>query len=384
MPDNLSDKLNDQITERAIDLQRVKGSVRLDVLAALTLIQDELVENLIRIGPTEVQAPRFQKTRMFKLFEQTKTSIGTGIAEVKHIHEQRLRELAEVESQFALNLLNTSIGVDVATVALTPEQLTASSTRSSIFGASSRNWWARQATRLQNQFADKIRSGVVLGKSTPEIVRTVRGTKAFNFEDGIMKLSKRQAEALVRTSVQNVANEARLRTYENNDDLIKAIQWVSTLDTRTTDICIALDGKQWTNDEAKTPIGHNKTFPGPTAHWNCRSSQVPITKSWNQLNRGRQFNRRNFQSEFQRQLEQQGFSKSQIRDIVADTRASMDGQVAQDLTFPQWLRKQSKARRVKVLGVERAALFDAGEINLNQLTNQDNRPLTLEQLRAKT
>jgi hypothetical protein len=42
----------------------------------------------------------------------------------------------------------------------------------------------------------------------------------------------------------------------------------STLDGRTTQVCIMLNGKQWSLPGYE-PIGHNEVWPGVIAHWNC-------------------------------------------------------------------------------------------------------------------
>ena len=62
----------------------------------------------------------------------------------------------------------------------------------------------------------------------------------------------------------------------------QAIEWVSVIDDVTTDICLELDGLQWwlpddpQDYEAYEPIGHDIPFPGPIAHWNCSSTQIPV------------------------------------------------------------------------------------------------------------
>ena len=62
---------------------------------------------------------------------------------------------------------------------------------------------------------------------------------------------------------------------------------------------------------------------------------------------------------------------------------SMDGQVAAETTFEDWLKKQSKGRQDTVLGDGKAALWRDGKINFRDLLDQNGRPLTTEQLRAK-
>ena len=97
---------------------------------------------------------------------------------------------------------------------------------------------------------------------------------------GIMAQSAAQAVTLVRTSIANAANAARLASFAEEGAI--AVEWVSVIDDATTDICLGLDGLQWLmpddpfDFENYIPIGHDIPFPGPIAHWNCRSAQIPV------------------------------------------------------------------------------------------------------------
>jgi hypothetical protein len=176
----------------------------------------------------------------------------------------------------------------------------------------------------------------------------------------MMDLSRSSAERLVRSSVQTAANAARQATYRDNQDLIAAEQWSATLDTRTSHWCLVRDGLQYTPGEHK-PIGHDVPWlEGPGAlHWSCRSTSVPVLKSWRDL----------------------GIDEDEIPHT---TRASMDGKVPASMTFESWLRKQPVARQDTVLGVTKADLWRRGKITLRDLLDQDGRPVSMEELRAKS
>src|SRR5438105_8691570 len=88
------------------------------------------------------------------------------------------------------------------------------------------------------------------GQTIDQLVRRIRGTADAGFADGIMQTTRNQAEALVRTSVLAVSNEAQLQTFKENDDLVKGVQWISTLDAKTCEICAALDGLEWEYPES--------------------------------------------------------------------------------------------------------------------------------------
>jgi len=226
---------------------------------------------------------------------------------------------------------------------------------------------------LQDRFTVAMRTGMLQGESVPQLAARVRGTRALGYTDGIMNLSRQQAQTLVRTSVIGVANLSRLNTYADNADLIKAIQWVSVLDDRTTLICIGLDGKQWKMPPSGDmedyggyePIDHNKAFPGPTAHWGCRSTQVSVLKSLDEL------------------ATQDAYANlpEDIQDPAV--RAAMDGQEQVGGTYEDWLNRQDVATQNDILGIGRAELFRAGQLDLTDITDQSNDPLTTEQLIAK-
>jgi SPP1 gp7 family putative phage head morphogenesis protein len=166
--------------------------------------------------------------------------------------------------------------------------------------------------------------------------------------------------AITRTAVQTISKDARLASLEANADIIKEVQWVSTLDSRTSDICIVRSGKLWTYPDFK-PVKHKIPWNGgPPAHWNCRSTFIPITKSFEELTNGR------------------------IKDKVEPaTRASMDGSVAADLTFDTFLRRKPPAFAEEMLGKGRAKLWRSRKITLNQLLDQRGNPLTLQELIQK-
>ena len=168
-----------------------------------------------------------------------------------------------------------------------------------------------------------------------------------------------QANALVATSVNAVSNRARTETFKENDDVIKGQQQVSTLDNKTSDICISYSGMAWDLEGEPLP-DTNTTLPfngGPPRHFNCRSSLVPVLKSFEELG-----------------LPPQNFPEG--------TRASIDGQVPADITFNEFLRGKSKTFQDRLLGKRRAGLWRSNRINLRDLVDQTGRPLTVDELLA--
>jgi len=75
---------------------------------------------------------------------------------------------------------------------------------------------------------DAIRQGFVEGQTTDQIVRRIRGTRANQYRDGILEISRRSAESVVRTAINHTANVARQELYKANDDLIDSWRFVAT------------------------------------------------------------------------------------------------------------------------------------------------------------
>lgn len=161
----------------------------------------------------------------------------------------------------------------------------------------------------------------------------------------------------------------------------------STLDSRTTLICQALSGLQWSLPDYE-PIGHDQPYPGPTAHWGCRSTTVAVYKSFAELSKSKSVTteaggKSDVDAIFRRNLKEAGLTDEEIEKSVYNARASMDGQVASDLSFDDWLGSKSKAFQDEALGPGRADLWRDGDITLAQMIDQTNRPLTLDELSKK-
>ncbi len=376
----MDDRLPDAFTGHTIDILRVAAGHQQIALQALLDLETDLVGKVANARSLNA------RTRFLRMLEECTASIRLAYEGIEKKHRKQLAGLATVEAKATVGFINEVIGADVLGVSLSLNQLTAISTGPNIMGHSARTWWQGQDESLQQRFRGEMTRGQLLGETNEQLVRRVRGTAQAGYTDGVMAVSRREATSLVRTSALSTANAAREKTIEDLDDVVDAIQWVSTLDGRTTLICQGLSGKIWTIPDYK-PVGHNKAYPGTTAHWNCRSTRVPVLKSWEEL-MGRKLpslDNKKLEDTVKKKLAAQGMSKEQIEAVTINSRASMDGQVNKDLTMDEWLAKKDDTFIDKTLGPGRAARWNRGkgELSLSDLTDQNNRPLTLKQLDAK-
>lgn len=374
---NAADNGADQLHTQTISLLRVEAGLRQQALAALVKLQGNLTGQVANSAGLTVN----KAAKLKALLAQTTDTIELAYKELTHDQTDSLKQLAVVQGKAARKVIDVQLGAAVSSVAIAPKTLEAVVDAKILNGWSSAEWWAGQSKALQDKFGQAMQQGIFLGESTDELVRRVMGTKANGYKDGIMEVSKRDAAALVRSSVIAVTNEAKLRTYQEMGDLVKGIQWLATLDTRTTPICRALDKKVWRLPDM-APVGHDKKWPGPTAHWQCRSTQLPVLRSWAEL-AGKELpsiNQQELDDAVRKKLAAAGWERDRVDKAVVGARASMNGELPAETDWQEWLENKSDGFVEKLLGPGRAKMFTAGKLKLSDLTDQNNRPLTIAQL----
>lgn len=377
MAENLSTAFADEAKAHTINLLRIEAGMRMEVVGMLEELEGNLIKQLATTDLTTAKKERLQA-----FLDQTKAQVSAAYKQINEVGEANLEKVAAISSKQVGKSIDAALKVNVGTV-LTPQQLTRIAKGPIVEGSPMADWWAGQDLAAQRRFTGAIQQGLLLGEDMAAIQRRVRGTKASGYTDGALSVSKREAAALTRTAVQAVNNQARIDTLLENDDVVKGIEWVATLDARTTKTCMALDGKQWRLPDLK-PIGHDKAFPGPVAHFGCRSTQSPVTYSWEEL-AGKKLKAANgatFEEAFQKRLEQQGFTPAEAATIKANQRASMDGQVSASKDWQKWLEGKGDQFALEQLGPGRFKLWKDGKLTLTDLTDQQGRELTLAELEA--
>jgi len=290
----------------------------------------------------------FRTKRYIDMLRQTDAILKTGMADSQSRLLDTLFPLAKQEAAFAINKLTQSLptGLNLNFTGPDPATLRAVVTSNPMQGKFLRKHFAELTSSTQAQVRSQINIGIAQGESIPKIVRRLKGTRAANFSNGILQTSRRNTTAIVRTAVSHTSNAAREAAYAANEDIVKGVQYVATLDTRTTDICISLDGQVF-------PVGEGER---PPQHMQCRSTTTPVLKSWNELG-------------------------IKLNEAPAGTRASMNGQVSAKTTYGSWLKTQPVSVQNEALGVARAKLFRAG-MPVDKFVNNLGKSLTLEQLAA--
>jgi len=346
MIEPVNHRILDGAIRHAVALERVKTTeVRRLVRFLNEKVEPDLLARLARhLGRGTMTEKRL------KDLKDAVTGVTTGgYARLGEHLSERLNEIGLAEAEWNRAMLQWAMPAGITVDLRSPHIgiLKASLARSRVQGELVQDLVKLSGQATARKVMGQIRVGLAQGEGIDRIVRRIRGTRARGYADGILSTSRRNIEAIVRTSISDIVNRAGEAVYEANRDVVKGVQLVATLDTRTTDICIHYDGQVFDVGEG----------PRPPFHYGCRTRTVPVLRSWRQL----------------------GIKAGELE---PGTRASMDGQVSEKLTYNEWLKKQPAAVQDEVLGPTRGRLYREGKVKIERFS-VDGRRLTLEELRRR-
>jgi len=214
-----------------------------------------------------------------------------------------------------------------------------------------------------------VRSGVFAGETLDQISRRLIGRLDFSQKGNVKqialaggeltKLANHQIQTIVRTSVNQVTNQASQAVYAANKKVSPKYEYVATLDSRTSAICQRLDGQTFDYNNG----------PTPPQHFNCRSTTVPVV---------------DFDG-----LQKKYPSLEKPPASVLDTRPSITGRVPQGTTYGNWLLNQDRKLQVKTLGSEgKVRIFKklakkegSGQAALRKMIRNDGTEVSLAKLK---
>lgn len=382
----------------AIDLNRYSNSVARRIINSYNDIIIDAVNQLRTID--ELAAP-VKAARLRGILAQLRDSLSTWAGNSTEVTAIELQGIAQLQSEFVTDQLRRALPAGARTAVNTveispqfaqsvvttdPTQLNVVTLSDDLFAAAygspqTYSLTAAQgatitlpngqvvekafrgiATSQAEQFSQVVRNGLLTGEPTPAIAKRLIGSLQFGEDAKTVKqliaaggqstaVANNQVMALVRTSINQVANAASQQVYEANQDITKKYRYVATLDSRTSSICRALDGREF--EYGKGPM--------PPQHFNCRSTTVPVID-----------------------YKTLGFTPP-----PEGKRAASGGMVPAGTTYGEWLAKQSQADQAEILGSGKAAYFrrlsqqHGPQTAIAKLVRDDGSELTLAQLRKR-
>jgi SPP1 gp7 family putative phage head morphogenesis protein len=399
-----------ELYRNAIDLNRFSNGVAKRIAVAYNDLVLDAVDQLR--GIDELAAPA-KAARLRAILAQLKQSLegwaGTSTLAVV----ENLQGLAELQSEFVANELRQALPVSlreqirsvqispqfaqsVATVDPTqinvvslsddlqaavtgaPQTFSLTAAQGSTVTLPNGKVLAKSFRGLAESqadlFAKTVRNGLLTGESTDKIARRLKGRLRFGdlgplsvrqlAQAGgeLTSVANNQVMAMVRTSVNQVANETSQQVYKANQDVTKRYRYVATLDSRTSPICRSLDGRSFEYGKG----------PTPPQHFNCRSTTVPII-DYSGLGIARPP-----QTELRRPNTAFGPSRARRGDTVPSNQ-----------TYGEWLDKQPKEVKADVLGASKVPYFNrltekfGSTVAIRKFVSQDGSELTLDQLKRR-
>jgi SPP1 gp7 family putative phage head morphogenesis protein len=388
----------ESLYRNAIDLNRYSNSVARRVINAYN---DIIIDSVNQLRTIDDLAAPVKAARLRGILAQLKDSLGTWAGDATELTALELQGLAQLQSEFVTDQLRKALPVGgrdaVRTVEISPQfaqsVVTTDPTQLNVVALSDDLFAAVQgapatfsltaakgatitlpngevvakafrgiAVDQAERFSQVVRQGLLTGETTPDIAKRLIGNLQFGEEAKTVRqlvaaggqataVADNQVLTLIRTSVNQVANSASQQVYESNQDITKKYRYVATLDSRTSAICAALDGKEFEYGKG----------PEPPQHFNCRSTTVPVID-----------------------YEGLGFTPP-----PPATRASKDGQVPADQSYGQWLHKQPREVQAEALGTGKVAYFNrladkyGPKDAIAKLVRDDGAELTLDQLRKR-
>tara|TARA_B100001094_G_scaffold282231_1_gene294199 strand:+ start:116 stop:1261 length:1146 start_codon:yes stop_codon:yes gene_type:complete len=369
-----------ELYRNAIDLNRYSNGVARQLVRAYNDVVLDVVDQLR--GIDELASP-VKAARLRAILAQLDESLNSWSAASVNQITKELQGLAVLQAEFAAGQLEKALpagaAATVRTVEISPAlaeaivtsqptvagvvnlsdsferiarspvsfQLTVGQQITLPNGEVLREAFQNMSARQSEIFSLSVRNGLLEGQSIENIVRRAKGRLNRDQRGSIdtiiaaggqsTSIPNNQIRAIVRTSVNQVSVAADRIVAAENPDVTGKYRYTATLDTKTSAICRALDGKVFVHGNG----------PYPPQHFNCRSRYVNIPKG--------------LEKEF-----------GNIRD-----------------DYGEWLNEQDDSAKKDVLGPGRLALWDGlvkkygASDAIRKFVSKDGSELTLDQLKSR-
>lgn len=368
------------LVRQQVFLLRLSDSLRRKLTRLLDLTEEDIVAKIhARLTSTGLDTV----ADVTRLENTLRVIRNIRLKAWREVNEQWVEEavaIAQAEPPVLAGIVKTVSPVVLDLALPAASQMAAIAKSQPFHGRTLREWASSIQDEDLRRIDNAIRVGMIQGEGSAEIARRVVGSARLRGVDGVTEITRRAAQAITRTAVNHISNEAREAFIRENEDLFDEEVFVATLDSRTTPVCRANDGKRF-------PVGRG---PRPPLHFNCRSIRVPALLPEAMGERpARNFTEQQLVREFS---QRNGINGAKTRgDLPYGTKGAYDefarrrvreltGRVPAKTTYQEWLSGQSATFQDDILGKTKGKLFRNGGLKLDKFVNQNGDELTLSQL----
>jgi len=367
-----------ELIERVLFLQHVGNTIGRSLREALAELFFGFERDLRRADPTGVQA-RYRLARREAFMARTRERVRRWLPPTTEGLRDALTGLGRQQAVAVHDDLIATLGTfdlegRVRETPLTRARMRAILTTDPFEGRVLKDHGTRLGANIVDRVGVQVRLGMAREEPIDDIVRRIRGRRVAGsraFTGGVMQTTTRDAEGLVRTAVTFTAARGMLETFRENASILEGVQYVATLDDRTTLICLSLDGTVWDLDDPEIIV------PGEATHWGCRSTLIGLP-DWKKLG----LTEPPAADRVVRDLSTVS-DEDLLRTVRARRRSGGFGDVeriSSNTAAAEWLRRQRPAVQNRIFGKGRAELFRNGEVTLKDLVTKDFRTVSLAEL----
>ncbi len=329
----------DTATKLSMLQERYKSKAEAEYIKALDSALSTIVE---KIRKTESDAMRRRLIVIHSLIEQDIAKINDTVVPAM---QEDMSGFAEISHKAMFTALNASTGVGYAFAALPASTIKEiiDLKRIQLVGDKGYTIEGMFNTVEQgtiNRYKQIINAGLAGNVGYAEIAKNLTAAN----DTGMVNI-----KSIVHTCIASARDIADSKAYDAFDSVITGWKSVSVLDSRTSLLCAALDGKRYMKPDFKTYA----SIPNrPPRHFRCRSSIVPLTKFSDDLSGTRAQN--------------------------GDTK----GQISAKTNFSKWFDGLSPEFQKAYLGKSRFDLYKSGKFQIKDFIDiKSGERFTLEQLK---
>ena len=335
-----NDILMDVSSQRAHWIEMYKNGRIREMLDRLAITETAILDQFGHKGLTSLAQVR-------ALQDKTAVIMVEGLDGLIEELTQELKDFGVADAEFEAATIAKAIGEVAAISAPTSSQIWAIAKARPFAGKLLKEAFSEFTDTAQVLIKNQIKTAFYEGYTATQLVESLAGTPGMGFRDGIFGNIRRQAAMVTKTSISHYSSVAREKVYQDNDDVVIGVKWLSTLDGRTSAICRFLDGETF-------PVNKGQR---PPAHPNCRSTTIPVLDKRYDI------------------LGDKGAKR-------ASSGAEGGKAVSASLTYGEWLKRQPASFQDEVLGKKKGRLFRLGGLSIDKYIN-NGRELTLAELKAK-
>jgi len=381
MANTANEELRDALIRHQTYLLRFSSKLRNRIWEILGSTEEDIGERIrAKLRKNEGLNTPVEFRRLKALIEQIDTIRQGAWTKVDNHMRDELVALALHEPVAINNMLTVTMPVQIITTVPSTRLLRSIATSRPFQGHILSEWVDAMSVSDMQRIQTAVQLGMTAGEDMDTIARRVTGTTTMGGRDGMTELTRTQVQSITRTAVMHVSNAARTAFFQENSDVVTQEYFVATLDSRTTPVCRANDGK--TFELGKGPV--------PPLHFNCRSLRVAAIDGTLLGDRpAKPFVERELLAEYAKKNNLGNIARR--ADLPHGTKGSFDtwargrkreliGPVPASTTYQTWLKTQSRAFQDDTLGVTKAKLFRDGDLKLDKFVDRNGAELTLHDL----